>query len=314
MLRIFIVSALLTLVTASPLNAEQLTVSGLLESIRTAHRDGKPTYRLDIDNDSLLLQDQDGLYSSGARLHVSYWVRTHDRLLVNNWHIGQELYTPSDIKLVPARVGPPQRPYAGWLYGSFVHHVHHDNGSNRSVGVDVGCLGPCAGGEWTQKQLHRLIDEPQPRGWSRQVRNEPGIVVHGNIGLPRWQAQSWIDLAFNFHGRIGNIFTDAGAEMTARAGELQRFPDEPTLHGFVRIDGRVVAYDATLQGGLFSNRDRHTVAPKRHMLEGEAGFSWNLPPFAARISVMRRSNEVRDLPSFIGSQNFARLQLSYTPH
>lgn len=302
-----------TVVSVMHVQAQELSLSKLGESIREAHRDGNATYLVEIDNDSLLLQDRDGFYSSGARLSLLYRARSGSRLLVNDWRIGQEIYTPSNINLSRPRAGSPERPYAGWLYGGFAHRVYRADGSRHSIGIDLGCLGPCAGGEWTQKQLHRLIDQPQPKGWSRQIRNEAGIVLHGDIGTPRWHARKWLDASAHLHGRFGNIFTDIGAMATARAGRLNRLPDEPTLHTFVSMDARIVAYDATLQGGYFSNGAPYTVSPRRDVFEGEAGVAWIRPPFSASFSVVRRTNEVRGLSASAGAQNFARLQFSYTP-
>lgn len=304
----------LSLVFGTPVHAQQLTLPDLAGSIRQAHRDGNATYRLEIDNDSLLLQDDDGFYSSGARLNVLYAARSGDRLLANGWHIGQEIYTPSNIKLSrPKKAGPPERPYAGWMYAGFVHHVHLADGSSRSLGLDIGCLGPCAGGEWTQKQLHRLIDQPQPRGWNRQVGNEAGLVLHAQVDTSQWRPSRWFDTSATLQARFGNIFTDAGATATARFGRLNRLPDEPTLHGLFRLGGRLVGYDATLQGGFFSGGDSHTVSPKRGVLEGEVGVAWQAAPFAASFSVVRRGSEIQNLPTSVGAQNFVRLQMSYTP-
>lgn len=246
-------------------------------------------------------------------MNLLYETRSSDRLLVNGWHLGQEIYTPSNIKLLQAGDGPPERPYAGWLYGGFVHRSHRADGSIRSFGINIGCLGPCAGGEWTQKQLHRLIDQPQPRGWSRQVHNEAGLVLHAQVGTPQWRPARWFDASASLRARLGNIFTDAGAAVTARVGRLNRLPDEPTLHGLVRLDGRLVGYDATLQGGLFSQGDPETVSPKRGVFEGEIGIAWRGTQFGASLSIVRRGSEIQNLPTSAGAQNFARLLFSYTP-
>ncbi len=284
----------------------------LLDDYRKVMREGKITHVVDIDNDSLMLNRNDGFYTSGMFYTQRRSLRNGADLTTFAWRIGQELYTASDINLPPALVGPPDRPYAGWLFGGVFREIHRADGSHSRVGIDIGCLGPCAGGEWTQTNLHRLLNQPLPQAWSRQVKNEFGVVLHGEYAPLRWNLGSSVDLRPSIHGRFGNIYTDAGAGLLLRAGRLNTLPDQPTLHGFLRLDARYVGYNATLQGGYFSSNNPHTVAPKRAVGEVEGGVAWTNGVFGLKASVARRSNEVRDLSNSVGNQTYARLQFSYT--
>ena len=288
-------------------------LDGLVEDFGEAYREGKATHVVDIDNDSLLLQRDDGLYTSGMRYTQRYTIGDTAGSTSFGWRIGQELYTASDTSLPPALISASDHPYAGWLYGGVFKEVHRADGAYRKFGIDIGCLGPCAGGEWTQTKLHRLLDQPLPQGWSRQVKNEMGIVLHAAMAPVRWTPGASIDVTPNLHGRFGNIFTDIGAGLTMRAGRLNMLPDQSTLHAFLRIDGRAVGYNATMQGGYFSKDNVHTVSPKRFVGEAEIGVAWNAAPYALNAGVVRRGNEVRGLPDSIGTQNFVRLQISYAP-
>lgn len=304
----FIPSVLVLTCMAMPAQAQSD-----LDDFAAAREQGRVTHRLDIDNDTLLMNRDDGFYSSGMRYNRVYSLGGEGRLTRFGWRIGQELYTASDIKLPPEQVGPPDHPYAGWLYVGLFKELHRADGSAISYGVDVGCIGPCAGGEWTQKNFHRLIDQPLPRGWSRQVRNEFGVVLHADLTPVRWSLGNSADLSPTVHARLGNIFTDAGVSLLARAGRLNPLPDQPTLHGFLRAGVKAVAWNATLQGGYFSNDDPHTVKPERLVGEVELGAVWQEGAWAARFGIVRRGNEIRGLPDSTGTQNFVRLQVSYTP-
>ncbi|GIZ53553.1 lipid A deacylase LpxR family protein [Noviherbaspirillum aridicola] len=303
-----IVSVLLLTGLQPPAHAQ-----GFFSDFAAARERGTVTHRVDIDNDTLLMNRDDGFYSSGMRYTRLYSLGSGGGLDRFGWRLGQELYTASDIKLPPERVGPPDHPYAGWLYLGLFRETHRADGSSAGYGLDVGCIGPCAGGEWTQKNFHRLIDQPLPRGWSRQVRNEFGMVLHGQVTPVRWSLGSSADLAPTIHGRFGNIFTDAGVSLLARAGRLNQLPDQPTLHGFLRASVNAVAWNATLQGGYFSDDDPHTVRPERVVGELELGAVWQQGAWAARLGVVRRGNEIRGLSDSDGAQNFVRLQVSYTP-
>lgn len=280
---------------------------------RKVQEAGTVTHVLDIDNDTLLLNSNDGLYTSGLRYTRRHALREAGALTVFGWRIGQELYTASDIKLSPEQVGPPDHPYAGWLYGGFFKEVHRADGSRTKFGVDVGCIGPCAGGEWTQTQFHRVIDQPLPKAWSQQVKNELGVVLHAEVAPVRWSLGPSADLTPSLNARFGNIFTDAGAGLLFRTGRLSVLPGQRTLHAFLRADARAVGYNATLQGGYFSNGNPHTVDPKRFVGEAEVGMVWVGETFGAKLSLTRRSNEIRGLPNSEGAQSYLQLQFSYSP-
>lgn len=274
---------------------------------------GRQRYLLDIDNDSLLFKRDDGFYTSGLRLARESILTGIDRAVTWRWQLGQDIYTASDIKLQPEQIMPNDHPYAAWLYVGLSRREDRADGSFREAGLYIGCLGPCAGGRWVQTNLHRVLNQPLPQGWSTQVKNEAGAVLHARAGAPRWNYGGWLDASPGIHGRFGNIYTDAGASLTVRAGRLNLLPVQDAFYAFARLDGRAVAYNATLQGGYFSSGNGRTVQPKRWVGEAELGVAWNSGPYGATAAVVRRSNEVRDLPNSVGAQNFARLQFSYTP-
>lgn len=302
-----------SLLLALPILAQAESASSFWHDFQAAQAQGVVSHQFEIDNDSLLLRDRDGLYTSGGRYTQQYAMRTPDRLDQYGWRIGQAIYTPSDIKLAPAAISRSDHPYAGWLYGGVFRAAHFADGRNYRYGLDLGCVGPCAGGEWVQSRLHHLIDQPQPQGWSQQIKNELGTVLYADYAPRRWQITRWIDVTPSVHGRFGNVYTDAGASLLLRSGRLNLLPDQPSLHGFMRFDARAVGYNAMLQGGYFSSGNPRTVVPKRLVGEAEIGVAWNNAPFALSASIVRRSTEISALSNAAGAENFARLLFSYTP-
>ncbi|MGB7479330.1 MAG: lipid A deacylase LpxR family protein [Burkholderiaceae bacterium] len=307
------VSILLAACLLAPLAAQADAPASRWQEFQNARQHGRSSHMLEIDNDSLLFRKRDGFYTSGVRYTWQTALRDSQRVDSFGWRIGQDIYTASDINLAPAEISPNDHPYAGWLYGGVFRATHTADGGHLRYGLDLGCLGPCAGGRWAQERLHSIIDQPPPRGWSSQLRNEFGAVLYADYAPRRWQLASWADATPNLHARFGNIFTDAGAGLLLRAGRLNLLPDEATLHGFARLDARAVGYNATLQGGYFSGGNPHTVAPKRLVGQAEIGIAWSQGPFAVAASIVRRSSEIRDLSNAVGAENFARLMFSYTP-
>jgi lipid A 3-O-deacylase len=307
--RWMLVAGLLLILDGAPVYAG--SVSEFVNDFRQAAARGQAAHVLDIDNDSLLLTRRDGFYSSGLRYTQQYELHEGSEIARYGWRLGQELYTASDIKLTPEQIPANDHPYAGWLYAGVFKEAVQPGGAAWKWGVDLGCLGPCAGGEWTQTTLHRILNQPLPEGWDTQLDNEAGVVLYAEQAFAPWRWGSHASLSPVLHGRFGNIFTDAGAALILRIGRAGA--DRSSLHGYFRLDGRAVGYNATLQGGYFSGDHARTVAPKRLVGEAEAGVVWRLAPYAIRISVIRRSNEIRGLPNSQGSQNIGSLQISYFP-
>jgi len=289
------------------------TVGGFITDYRLALEEGEVSHIVDIDNDTLLMNRDDGFYTSGMRYTHKYGLRRSDGQENFGWRIGQELYTASDIKVLPQFVGPPDHPYAGWLYGGVFKESYREDGTYLRYGIDIGCIGPCAGGEWVQTQFHRLINQPLPQAWDKQVKNEFGAVLYAEFAPVRWTLGRSADVSPYFKARFGNIFTDADAGLLLRAGQLDVLPGQSTLHGFLRMDARMVGHNAALQGGYFSKNNPHTVKPKSVVGEAEIGVAWTQGAYGARISLVRRGNEIRGLPNSTGAQNFVRLQFGYTP-
>ena len=282
-------------------------------TLQTFVEEGRPISTLEVDNDSLLLGRDDGFYTSGLRYSQSYRLRTAEGWRFAGWRLGQQLYTPSDVRIPPARLNPLDRPYAGWLYGGFFYAVVDADGSELSFGLDIGCLGPCAGGRATQSFIHKVLDQPEPRGWSSQLGNEPGLVLRAGGRAPFWRFHPNADLRTGVSVRAGNIFTDLSAEATLRAGRLQMTADGAGVYGFARGAVRAVGYDATLQGGMLSDEDGRTVRPRRVTGEWELGIQWQDRSWAWRLSVVRRGNEIAGLAESLGRQDFLRLVVSYFP-
>ncbi len=286
---------------------------GAQESLQTFIKEGRPTSTLEIDNDSLLLRRDDGLYTSGVRFSRSYRLRSPEGWRSAGWRLGQQLFTPSDVRVLSDNLNPLDRPYAGWLYGGFFYNVADFDGSELAFGLDVGCLGPCAGGRPTQTFVHKLFDQPEPRGWSTQIRNEAGVVLRAGARAPYWRLNRHADVRPGVSLRLGNIFTDLTADATLRAGRLESSAEAAGLYVFARGALRAVAYDATLEGGMFSDDQVRTVKPRRMTSEWELGLQWYQRSWAWRLSLVRRGNEISGLSESLGRQDFLRLSISYFP-
>jgi len=202
--------------------------------------------------------------------------------------LGQSMFTPED--LTRTDLIRDDRPYAGWLFGSFGLVLGpHDEQKVGSVAFDrietlqltLGMVGPASASDRTQKFVHSVINAQKPRGWRNQLKNEPGFILEYE-SKARWEA-------FNFFGleadlmpsagfALGNIHTYASTAMTFRFGsrlandfgpprirpsiagsEFYDPSDDERLgaYFFVSLGGRAVARNIFLDGYTF--RSSHSV-------------------------------------------------------
>jgi hypothetical protein len=150
--------------------------------------------------------------------------------------VGQNLYTPADTDAY----GPiyNDRPYAAWLYASFAlqqTYKRHDPKTNRqepvrldTLQLDLGLVGPAAGGEFVQNNFHKLIGVPTANGWANQLYNEP---TFGLTFERRWRTGHGVifenpkfeyDLVPRLGASVGNAATYASVGGTLRIGKELR--------------------------------------------------------------------------------------------
>ncbi len=304
--------ATLSMLTLLPLAAQAQVLADVpdWQEMQQIVRTGKQQLQLNIENDSLLLNRDDRFYTSGIHFQQSFAVADQLRQTEYGWRVGQDLYTASDIKLKPAQIPVPDHPYAGWLYGGFFKTSAYATGRSISYGLDIGCLGPCAGGKWTQEQLHHVIKQPQPQGWSTQLKNEFGLMFHAAYAPGRMLPWSGMDLTPTVKGRFGNIMTDVSAQLEWRIGQLNLLPAQDASYGFARVEPKYTAYNATVQGGYFA-RQANALHAKRWGGELELGYRWQKNGSGVLVSLVRRANEIEEISNAYGAQNFVKLQFNY---
>lgn len=165
--------------------------------------------------------------------------------------IGQTIFTPHDI--IRPEMQPNDRPYAGWLFGSFgwgAMYAPSRMDSTRifssvqlSTELIVGVTGPKSFARNTQSLAHWTwsAGSGQPQGWDNQL----GTMVHANL-VSSWAARPkyfelcgwggwgrsctgefdekrWLDLTPRTEIALGTLMTRVSGGGMLRAG--WRFPD-----------------------------------------------------------------------------------------
>lgn len=135
------------------------------------------------------------------------------------WTLGQEMYTPNDIRNPLPQ--PDDQPWAGillldsTLYATTLRLTHAWN-------LRLGMVGPSAHADDLQTWYHELIGAPEPQGWEHQLPDEFIVSVDYTLG-GEWLSR---DLRGSASCRLvplgglslGNCFTGASAGMYGEFG------------------------------------------------------------------------------------------------
>jgi hypothetical protein len=243
--------------------------------------------------------------------------------------LGQSIYTPSDIQI--ATPLPDDHPYAGWLhvdthFDYTTPEVPLDTWTSQrqhSLELQLGIVGPGAGGKEVQTWVHEINDDKKPQGWHNQLHNEPGLLVSYQWQRRYLHPSRGLDFTPSIMGAAGNVQTYAAAGVTMRFGDnLAGFPQRPTepsrvLKGqlrddhamcgkihfisecyvFVSGEARYVARNIFLDGNTF--RDSPSVDAKPLVFDYSLGFRLRMPGPGLTFTYMyvHRTSEFSPVPA-----------------
>jgi lipid A 3-O-deacylase len=192
-------------------------------------------------------------------------------------------FTPLDIRDAFIRRG--DRPYAAYFYASLYRVSNQAARRQRlTTALEIGYLGPAAGGKPIQTKLHQLTNYALPRGWDYQVRSAPVLGYRAAFEkqvLPRGRSA---ELIGSVEASLGTLYTYARGGLRLRAGRFVPYFTDPAAAGAVRrwqcygeatLTGQLVGYDATLQGGLFNPDNPYVLSASvlnRAVLHGSGGL------------------------------------------
>lgn len=241
--------------------------------------------------------------------------------LRHGYMFGQSMFTASDTE----NPNPPSsdRPYAGWLYGTF--GIGKDSDRQFDLfSVTVGIVGPSSGAEDAQNSVHRWTGSTKAEGWSTQLHDELGIVLSGQRNWRNVVRGSIGGLSFdltpNVGGTLGNVFTYGSAGVAMRFGN--QLPSDlgipriqPAAFGsgefspratagwylFLGAEGRAVARNIFLDGNTF--RDSRSVERKIWVGDIQYGLVFDVRSVRLSLTVVHRTKEyeTQDKPDRFGA-------------
>jgi lipid A 3-O-deacylase len=243
--------------------------------------------RINFDND--IFDNTDRYYTNGIRFDfvspalkqsplswcmVPYWGHAVNYYGIS---IGQNMYTPYTTKVGGIHQG--DRPYAAYLFlGSFKISNDASNKFRQTSEIDIGVIGPSSFGDFVQKSFHSSVPtNNEPLGWEYQIQND--LVLNYNLTFEKGLVSTRrIEFNLNALGDLGTLYTNMGGGFLFRTGIMNSYFDSYGYSNsklnkakgyskfqvflFITSLGKLVGYDATLEGGMLNKSSIYTLSSK----------------------------------------------------
>lgn len=235
---------------------------------------GDKYFRINYENDFFTGSDRD--YTQGILIEKVHPGIRKFFLTKILWHpansvfkyglaLEHNAYTPTEIERYQIQYG--DRPYAGVLMlKTFLIATNTLNKQRISISFNTGIIGPAAGGEQMQRTIHHWIKYKQPEGWHNQIQNDLVLNYQVNLEKEFYRVDNLFSLSGYGSARVGTLSNKISGGLNFMIGNMQSaflMPDNRKKHFqwyfYDQIVGNAVAYDATLQGGVFNHSNVYTI-------------------------------------------------------
>ncbi|MBN8826705.1 MULTISPECIES: lipid A deacylase LpxR family protein [unclassified Spirosoma] len=132
--------------------------------------------------------------------------------------------------------------------------------------LSTGMVGPIAFGYEMQAAIHRLINGVEPHGWQHQIRNDAILNYNLTYEKQLYAYRHALSVSATAQVQVGTFLNRAQTGVAVILGRFDSPFSQTTtskrlqLYAYAQPLVSIVAYDATLQGGLF-NRSSPYVIP-----------------------------------------------------
>jgi hypothetical protein len=193
--------------------------------------------------------------------------------------LGQETYTPRE--LFESNFDVLERPYAGYLFGSFQISKASEKSIFKLEG-EVGLAGPQSLAGKFQVAYHELINEFIPV-WEGEIANS----VHVNLKsqfvrdfkIQKSNLLSNVSLVSEIAIGTKTVYAEQGAlayfgkrAPTGLTSAFGRLGDSPEFYGFAGFSYRYVLHNALISGHPFGDSSPFTLDEVSSIFKGQAGL------------------------------------------
>lgn len=280
------------------------------------------------DNDAYLGTKQDRYYTNGLFIKFKRALENKkDSNIKKIWGItvGQEMYNAKSGQTT--LIENVDRPFAGYLYGAGSLQWLKPNENSLRLEIQMGTVGPSALGKEGQTFLHKTVGFYEIYGWEYQVKDEVGVNLKANLHYLLFRDNSKIlDFSLPINASLGNTFSGLNVGVLFRTGRINPFNhsaatqsnistkleqnlNKNEFYFFLKPSLTLVAYNATIQGGLFvKDKGPVTYQPNRFVLAQQSGVAYASNRWTIDFSVIFKSKE---LPEAKRSEQYGSIGLYY---
>jgi hypothetical protein len=283
------------------------------------------------DNDLYISSFQDRYYSSGFFVAYRYLAsskRTAEEKRIFKWELGHKMYTP--YKSTITNITDHDRPFAGYLYGSFGVDRVYNNNQLLHTSLQVGFIGSNSFAREVQEFIHDVYNFRKAIGWKYQIRD--AIAVNFNINYIKTifkAKEKQLDITWMNQVNFGSIFTNSSSGVYTRIGikplqeltntiafntNLNNNQNSSTreVESFFYLKPMVsyVFYDATLQGSHLNPTSPVTKEIVPLVFRTEIGLRFTVKHFNFGYAVVFNTKKSSEL-KYSNGHKYGSITINY---
>jgi lipid A 3-O-deacylase len=259
------------------------------------------------------ISNKDRYYTNGNQFYYRHAIKQKgiDSTLekkIFELESGQKIYNPFFAKAPDAATH--NRPFTAYLYLGTSFNWFYKNEKIVKISAQVGTIGPNALGKEIQTSYHKLLNLFTPQGWEYQLKNEIGLNLAADYSRLLYRNPSkHLDITGLSSALLGNTFSGANVGMLLRLGQCNPLYQSVSFNSlignnnkpvakeyfiFLRPQINYVAYNATIQGGMFrSDKGPVTFGVKPFVFVPDVGASFSSARWSVNFIITLTSNEVQ---------------------
>lgn len=250
--------------------------------------------KLNYENDFFNATDR--YYTQGISLNItlpfikyspfSYALISLNKKAFNYYslQLDQDCFTPKSIR--HTGIYYDERPFSAVFFVShLLTSINSTKKRSLQTQLDLGIIGPCAKCKEEQMGIHKALENIQPLGWENQIQND--YILNYRLTFENGLVnKKYLELMGNIKARLGSLYTDVGLGIHMRIGlfspyfnnlGLEKNSTQRKFKCYIifKANSKLVAYNATLQGGLLNKNTNYVLSYKqiiRTVFDGSAGI------------------------------------------
>ncbi len=236
-----------------------------------------------LSNDKFADNDKyftNGIYLNYSKLLPKSFILTkkEDTKLQLSLSLGNEIYSPENLS--STKSSDFDRPYAGWLFGTFQIGSINKNIANF-ISLETGITGPESYAGKLQVAIHNTFDIAPIPTWTDEIaykwlfnfktkhifnilattKNALHYSISPSLGTKDIYVENNISYYF---GKLNTFQNSSRVTMVDNSAAKEIF-------GYLAIGHTYVAHNTLIEGAIYSSNDPYTIAASKNVLRVEIG-------------------------------------------